>query len=395
MTRRSFSKSRLCHVNSGKTVALNPLVLGLLLLLSLIPLTYAADPTTQERYLILARRFSPIYYQGVGPTPRADYICAFNFDGDWKGDNNWNHCTDTQYRMKAYVYYSVEETTTHFFIHYAAFHARDYKGGSLYGQLLNLGKEMYKKYKDQIGNIPGVEEAQLSHENDMEGCLVIAEKEGEDPRSARVVGVETLAHDQFTPYFVNPRPNLFNRDDTRIRVEDGTHPWIFVEPKGHGQKNYTGKEKQVATESTHITYRYTGRAEEPSGRGIEEVGYDLIPLYSTLWQHAQVTQPDDTYGEVFDYGVVKAQAFDPVKHKAEDWQHDIGKVGSSFRGEAEGKDKARPPWGWFDVFDKSIHQGDWFFNPAPLVKKHYQFDDKFSLAYVFNPYLGITPSLWK
>lgn len=348
--------------------------------------------TAEARALAAAKRFAPVYYEGVGPTPRGDYICAFDFDGDWKGDNNWAHCTDTQFPMKAYIYYSVEESASHFFIHYAAFHARDYKGGQLYGQLLSFGKDIYKKYKDKIGDIPGVQEAQLSHENDMEGCMIIAEKHGGDPARATLVGVETLAHDRFTPS--SPDPTVASRlgRDNLIKIEEGTHPWVFIEPKGHGQHNYTGREKQIPTENAHIIYRYKGRADVPQGRREEDLSYDLVPIYSTLWKHAQISKPDDTFGEVYDYGVVEAMAYDSASRKSVLWRKEIGKVGAAFRGETEGKDKAKPPWGWLDLLEKSIKPGDWFFNPAPIVKQHYRFGENFSLSYLSNPFLGIRPS---
>lgn len=345
-----------------------------------------------SRALAAAKRFAPVYYEGVGPTPRGDYLCAFDFDGDWKGDNNWTHCADTRFPMKAYIYYSVEETPSHFFVHYAAFHARDYKGGPLYGQLLNFGKDIYQKYKDKIGDIPGVQEAQLSHENDMEGCMIIAEKHGEDPTQATLVGVETLAHDRFTPYSPDSRVASQLGNDNLLKVEAQTHPWIFIEPKGHGQHNYTGREKQIATENAHIIYRYKGRADEPQGKRVEELGYDLVPIFSTLWKHAQISKPDDTFGEVYDYGVVEAMAYDPVSRKSVPWRKEIGKLGAAFRGETEGKDKAKPPWGWSDFLEKNIKPGDWLFNPAPIVKQHFHFGDDFSLAYLSNPFLGIRPS---
>src|SRR5262245_54334324 len=76
----------------------------------------------------LAGSFAPIFYQGLGENPRADYLTNFDFDGDWKGDNNWQNLDQRSYPLRAYVYYSVVETATHYFIHYAMYHPRDYKG---------------------------------------------------------------------------------------------------------------------------------------------------------------------------------------------------------------------------------------------------------------------------
>ncbi|MGH9754640.1 MAG: hypothetical protein ACREA2_17830, partial [Blastocatellia bacterium] len=63
---------------------------------------------------------------------RGDFIARFDFDGDWNGLNNWANFAkrppadrnkDTMAR--AFMYYSVVETETHYFINYCAFHAQD------------------------------------------------------------------------------------------------------------------------------------------------------------------------------------------------------------------------------------------------------------------------------
>ena len=85
----------------------------------------------------IASHFAPIFYQALGDKPRSDYITNFDFDGDWKGNNNWENLANTEFPLKAYIYYSVAETATHFFIHYAVFHPRDYKGGEHKGTILS------------------------------------------------------------------------------------------------------------------------------------------------------------------------------------------------------------------------------------------------------------------
>jgi hypothetical protein len=85
----------------------------------------------------VAMRFAPLFYQALGDKPRSDYLTNFDFDGDWRGDNNWVNSDDSKYSLKAFIYYSVAETTTHYFIHYAVFHPRDYKGGERRGTILS------------------------------------------------------------------------------------------------------------------------------------------------------------------------------------------------------------------------------------------------------------------
>ena len=88
---------------------------------------------SQARDRVIAARFAPVFYQGIGDKRRSDLITNFNFDGDWRGDNNWNATDNKKNRLRAYIYYAVSETPTHFFITYAVFHPRDYKGGDVRG----------------------------------------------------------------------------------------------------------------------------------------------------------------------------------------------------------------------------------------------------------------------
>src|SRR6185369_14236438 len=95
----------------------------------------AQKPTNRD--LDIASRFAPTFYQALGDKPRSDYITNFDFDGDWRGDNNWNNSANLDFPLKAHIYYSVSETATHYFIHYAVFHPRDYKGGERKGAILS------------------------------------------------------------------------------------------------------------------------------------------------------------------------------------------------------------------------------------------------------------------
>src|SRR6201988_5115497 len=65
------------------------------------------------RGLDIASRFAAIFYQALGEDPRGDYITNFDFDGDWRGDNNWNNLDDKRFPLKADGYSSVGETVTH------------------------------------------------------------------------------------------------------------------------------------------------------------------------------------------------------------------------------------------------------------------------------------------
>ncbi|HKG13733.1 MAG TPA: hypothetical protein VKB12_10345, partial [Pyrinomonadaceae bacterium] len=145
---------------------------------------YGAASVARDRGVAAA--FAPVFYQALGDDARADFITNFDFDGDWRGDNNWANAEDKRFPLSAYVYYAVGETLTHFFVHYAVFHPRDYKGGTARGAILSEAIREGVRRGGRYDPTGLSSEAVLAHENDMEGCLVVAAKSGEDPARARV-----------------------------------------------------------------------------------------------------------------------------------------------------------------------------------------------------------------
>ncbi|MBO0720051.1 MAG: hypothetical protein J2P41_04475 [Blastocatellia bacterium] len=331
----------------------------------------------------IAGQFAPVFYQGLGSDPRADYITNFDFDGDWKGDNNWNNLDNRSYPLRAYIYYSVCETPTHYFVHYAFFHPRDYKGDLAKSQLLELLiSEGLKQTggKDPTGGL--AEEVALSHENDLEGCLVVAEKNGDDLAKAEVRYVETMAHNNYLRYCPGKeRAGLCEAIDMK-----GQRPLIFIEPKGHGPSRYDGSRKQLKNSINGVMiYSYAGRADDPAGVKEKSIGYDLLAIYDTLWQRAQ-KGANETYGEAFDYqtrGFLK----DQLNGSAEKVEKNFGSLGSAFRGEVGSRNKARPPWAWYDDSERERPRGEWFFDPAAVIARHFALGKDFSTAYLYNPYI--------
>lgn len=348
----------------------------------------AQNARTAQRQALdkqIAMRFSPLLYQGLGDSPRSDYITNFDFDGDWRGDNNWENLDRKSYPLRAYVYYSVIETPTHYFILYAIFHPRDYKGGLAESTLLDIliseGKQ--RAGKDPTGGL--ADELALSHENDLEGCLIVAEKHGQDLTRAIVTFVETMAHNHYFRYCpAEDRPGICES----ITMKD-QRPLIFVEPKGHGPWRYTGDRRQLKDSVNGIlVYTPTGRAEDPDQIKQKSIGYDLIPIYETLWIRAQHGE-NETYGGVLDYQsrtILKVQQ--PSK-SAEKIEQKFGLLGSAFRGNVGFKNRARPPWAWFDESERSSPRGEWFFDPASVIARHFEQGQTFSTAYIYHPYFGV------
>ena len=339
----------------------------------------------------IAAHFSPIFYQGLGDNKLQDYITNFNFDGDWRGDNNWANAGDgVRFPRRAYVYYAVSETLTHFLIHYAVFHPRDYKGGQARGvilsQIIREGARRGGRY-DPTG-LSG--EAVLAHENDMEGCLVVATKAGADFKQARVAFVETLAHDRFHKYVtetttVEGQKSAFDF----VRLESG-RPQLYVEPKGHGIYAYNAGERQTTPDEL-LVYKFAGRADDPARSSGTEVGYELLPLATTLWPRAR-KGVNQTFGAAYNYGKRTFSAAQTSARAAKRMVN-LGTLGAAFRGSKGAPNMARPPWGWFDRGEREQAHGEWFFDPAATIKRHFKLDDAFSVAYTHAPFLSVVRKL--
>jgi hypothetical protein len=373
------------------------LLLSLIVPLGALSLVWAdvprvSDAAKDSRDGAIAKRFAPVFYQALGDKPRSDYITNFDFDGDWRGDNNWDHTDDREFPLKAYVYYSVAETSTHFFIHYAVFHPRDYKGGEVKGTILS---ELLREAAKQGGKYDPTGlagEASLAHENDLEGCLLVVTKNGDKDDHGRLTFVETLHHNSFSRYVVGEASSGF----AAVQVED-QHPLLYIEPKGHGIEAYLGDRNQTARKE-FLRYVFRGTADDPSAAGNEKlicrdlsttpcresVGFDLIPISNSLWPRVEA-QPNATYGEVCDYDDIKLSV-SVNDAKANEQTFKVGKIGCAFLGLVGGHNMARPPWGWFDNTERDEPPGRWFFDPASVVKRHYQLNESFSTTYLNLPF---------
>ncbi len=330
----------------------------------------------------IAARFAPIFYQALGDNPRSDYITNFDFDGDWRGDNNWEHTDDKSFPLRAYIYYSVSETQTHFFIHYAVFHPRDYKGGEQNG--LILSEIIREGVKRGSGHDPTglLAEAGVAHENDMEGTLIVVAKNGRDPNRARTVFVETFRHDDFSPYVAGESApkgfGIFKTDEQRVL--------LYVEPKGHGIEAYSGDEKQTAKKE-FLIYKFAGKAENPDKQKDGSVGYELLPIQSTLWPKARIRKGDkgSTYATSHDYAEISLNLVQPNGHVVVK-KIKVGEIGATFVGDSGGMNMARPPWAWFDKGHRNDPLGLWFFDPARIIKRDFKLGESFSTVYVHLPF---------
>ena len=331
------------HVPSlGHLSAITGVVLAVLVPLVLtscasptpLPVVSSVEPTTlptpPPSYEELVCHYAPVIHQGAASDQ--DYITAVDFDGDWVGNNNWENQPTGD--LSARVYYSVAETETHWFLFYALFHPRDYT-------------------RDPCEKSDGC------HENDLESVQVVVAKD--DTSVGHLQAVETLAHSHIYLYTADRSVGgSFLEVRGSIQLE-GTHPVVYVETYGHG---IYGQRKILLPRG--VVYRVGEQAETPESLKDDDVSYQLVPIYDTLWAHRDEIGPGQAFDQSFDYrGHTLPAAID---------------------GEDYGQDKANTPWGYNQETGSVLSRGDWFLDPAKALAYHANFDGEFSLTYLYNAY---------
>lgn len=298
----------------------------------------------EQFYGSLAKHYAPVIHQGAAS--EQDYITAFDFDGDWIGNNNWENQPIGD--LSAYVYYSVIESKTHWFLFYSLFHPRDYTSEWLVDGRCKSG----------------------CHENDLESIQLVVEKDGTP--FGRLKALETLAHDSIYLYTFDRSVRSGFLTVTGPGVLEDGHPVVYVEAFGHGIYGNKG-----ASSSIHylprlfgggtVTYRVGEQADVPENLKDGNVSYMLVPIYTTLWARRDSIGDGQTFNKPFEY-----------------WGHVLP---ASIDGDTFGKDKANTPWGYNQATGAVLNRGDWFLDPARAVAFHASFEGKFSLEYLYNPFL--------
>jgi hypothetical protein len=320
------------------------------------PETPAADP-----YRGLAEYYAPFVAQETWFQPKSDFLARFDYDGDWQGNNNWEHL-DTG-SSQAYVHYAVMATGTHWFVLYNFFHPRDYSDKCVVG---------------------------TCHENDNEGMILTIRKDGS--AFGKVEVLETLAHDNIYSYTNEASiRNGIHDIDGRIDLWEGSHPMIFIEAGGHGvhavsdAKSLFSAAKMDFIKNTGVTYAYRGSAQRPRHAQDRLVAYDLLPIWDQWWTKSMLgaswAQP--TFDDFYNY--------EPAGNRPR-MRNNL--VGGSFYGRQHAENKAKPFWGWHDLRTqraKVLSRGQWALDPAYAVSLNLKFPPNLpvSLDYTFNPYLDV------
>ena len=313
--------------------------------------------------------FAPVIYQDVAASA-ADYLARFTFDEDWSGGNNWDNTF--AYPLGAWVYVSMVETTTHYFIHYGTFHPRD--------------------WCESI--IPACSVSTLQHENDLEGLSIVVDKRfaTTDWPYGQVHTIELIHHNStypayrncsFTGYQVTPSASFKVARPPASPQFDGCVTWVadevaataespparvavFVQAKGHGVEMRSASWGGFPGGDGVIYWPSDFQAEVPSGFTDPEV------LYQLQWVHQNeywLFPMASLWSKRLSSGGLYTSAYytlldDPVApfdvqygYRFNCYQQPCG---------------ALAPWGQKKDNISTVRRGDWHNHPAWAWSQHYE-----------------------
>ena len=322
---------------------------------------FSSEAKSADPYFYLAEHYAPFIAQETWFNPKADYLARFDYDKNWKGDDNWENLEKGS--SQAFVYYTVMETKTHWFVIYNFFHARDYSDVCIVG---------------------------TCHENDNEGLILTVRKDGS--KFGKIEVMETLAHNNIYS-FTNDKQikkGIHNIDE-KIDFYKGVQPIIFIEAGGHGvlasshKTSFFSSEKMDFTQNTGVTYLYKNKAEKPKNSNDRNVGYALLPIYEEWWSRGN--QETDNSNETFD----NFYFYEPFGNRP---IASAKFIAGAFKGRTASDNMAKPFWAWHDNKTKKkkvLNTGQWALDPAYSITVSLSFpsDKPVSTEYIFNPYLQI------
>ena len=285
--------------------------------------------------LEIATHYAPEVHAAVNvlisSSGKGDFISAVDFDGDMSALNNWENMPE--YPLSAVVYWSMQETDTHYFVGYYFYHPRD-------------DAEIWLD----------------KHENDFEGIMLAVPKNSQS--FLPPICMYTQGHGGV--YFYGE--NLSMAEGSHYGgplALDGDRPMIYITPNGtlshagHSIESDAGHSLYWSVGNSGIRYYHGGEAQVPLAfKGAYDANacsYRLEPL-SSLWAHR-----NGPYGE----------------------GHIFASYGA-FTGDNYRKNAANPAWAWrnktqFGFGGSFLSDPAWTFSRAV---------DGFALSpnYLLNPY---------
>jgi len=333
-----------------------------------------------QRQDLVARQFAPVFLQNRKPKRTKtengdafeDHFVRVEYDGDWSGFGNspsLNDAATLGKDLSAHVYYGVQETERHYYLHFAYFHPRDPKWFGF-------------------------------HENDVEGGMVVVRKAAswsDQLTRQQLVMVQAQAHNRFS-YRKASEVCMTSLADPIGGAECGqgadptkTHP-IFVSQAGrgfplnhgHGTEIPRSRGKLKKEAFVYVPGDVAGVPVVPPAGG---VAYRLVSLTGdrdgdgALDVIDGVKSPAGLWDRRFDVRVFGRAAVYPGLA-------DGALVGHGLQSRDDCK--ANLPWGWFGV-ESNVPIGMFFLDPASpqaraMLAKHGVVEPAGDVAYISNVY---------
>jgi hypothetical protein len=325
------------------------------------PIVGGSDAVRQQ----VIRFFAPVIYQDIEDHSAQDLFTRITFDGNWRGNDNWEHTF--LYPKPGIVYTSLIEDANRLFLHYGLFWPRDWCSFTC-----TFAQDM--------------------HENDMEGLSLVVDKRFVTAGwpFGQIVSMDTRSHNGLSRY---RNCQLEGGFPSYVTLRNGSTPpcvpftsahggaisptaprraAVFVDAQTHAVRGYAAGDYPFAGGDGVIYYPTGGPAQEPSNTSIiSQAGYNLQWIDSTevnnwsLWsQRRNATQ---TLSDMlFEHDGSTAGPHDVyyLKHFACDG--DCPLIGT----------RAKAPWG---IASGSGRVGDWHNHPA------------FAWSQVYGPAGGWSP----
>ena len=265
-----------------------------------------------------------------------DLIRAVNFDGDWNAANNAANLATGD--AEALVYYSFVKTSTHWYLGYYVF------------------------FPKRWTNWPFG-----TYENTMRGVLLVVEQDGS--MYGNPLLLETTTEDTLFQYAPDDSPlwgsaSIDGQINWDLDFPTDHHPVVYVHSKDHGiwgddylWNNIANWDEEGFPGGDGVVYRFGNLGETPI-LDSDEVYYGIAAVNDTLWPK----QNDIGAGKLFD-----------------EFGH--------FNYDSDTNAKSLAPWRFFDSSYPLEPQGEFLWNPADLIRRHFLYGwGGFSSNYLYNPY---------
>jgi MYXO-CTERM domain-containing protein len=334
----------------------------------------AAAPASAITRDEVAKKHAPIFYQEVRDKTR-DLYTAYDFDGNWAGDDNEENvacvadakkcapsspCAGGKCGVIGTVYFTVIETSTHWFVQYMPYHPRDTK-------------------------------ATNGHEHDTESVLVVVAKDATIPEG-KLQAIETRFHTEWFAYADASVKAAAKTPNGSIHVDAQGHPQVYSQQVGHGlcggfsPPNNVFPDLQLTCNhgeappiaGTGVVYRPDIPVAQPvvaDGKAVD-AGYAMVEIFTSFWARRSEIGPGKTFKDAVDYAGDRCNVLACPKA-----------FGGAFMG--DGGESPSGPWNQEGGAGVTA-VGSQFFDPAYTMSKRLGFPEPFSLDYCHNPYVGIS-----